>query len=110
MSTSRVALSARSPACYAGRLMTKLSCIALAAAGLAGCGSGDKGKLEGFKDRMCACTDKDCIKKVNDDLDGCMKSVADKYKDKDPPKELEDVLDGIDKCEKDAKKAIRDKD
>ena len=32
----------------------------------AACGGGDKAKLNGFKDRMCACKDSDCIKKVND--------------------------------------------
>jgi hypothetical protein len=52
--------------------------------------------MEGLKDRMCKCTDKACVDKVEADSDKMMEDFMKKVgKDEKPPKELDEKADKI---------------
>jgi hypothetical protein len=63
--------------------------------GLAGCGGADRfdevlGELEGFKNRMCACADRACADKVQDDWRAYRKTMKDKLGTDGKPNEAQD--------------------
>lgn len=63
-------------------------------AGVAGCGGADKfdgvlGELEGFKNRMCACVDKACSDKVQDDWRAYRKTMKDRLGTSSRPSEAQ---------------------
>ena len=79
--------------------------IIVVAALAAGCkGSNVTGKLEGYRDEMCKCTDRACAERVGKDMLAWMESVGDSAKPSgDELKKISDLTDEIDKCEAKAK-------
>jgi hypothetical protein len=64
--------------------------------------------LEGFRDKMCACKDKDCVEGVNKDMKAWEKGMEDKMgKDEKPPEKLMERGDKAEKELRECKKAMR---
>lgn len=66
---------------------------------VAGCGGGGAdemlGKMRGFKDQICKCTDKACVEKVEKDMmEWAMKNME-KMKDIKPTKAQDEAADKI---------------
>lgn len=64
-------------------------------AGFSGCGKKDKfdevlGEMGTIKDKMCACTDKACVDKVQDEWKAYRKSMKDKMDKDAKPSEAQD--------------------
>jgi hypothetical protein len=80
--------------------MKKIGAIALALGMFVGCGGGDTAKAKDLKDKMCACKDADCAKKVNEEAEKWGKEMEGKYKDpKDVPEELMKTMLEMAQCE-----------
>jgi len=88
--------------------------VLVAAVALAGCGNKDADELlsqmKGFKDKACACKDAACADKVQEEMLGWAMKMAEKYKDKEPPKgsksqeeEAKKINEEMQKCMEKAK-------
>jgi hypothetical protein len=81
--------------------MRKLFLTASVVFGLLGCGgsAGDEAlaKMEGFKNDICACKDKECAEKVMKDMMEWGEKFEKDNKDKKPSKEQEEKGDKIGK-------------
>ena len=69
--------------------------VASLLAGLSGCGKKDKfdevlGEMGGFKDKMCACPDKACVDKVQDEWRVFRKGMKEKVGKDAKPSEAQD--------------------
>jgi len=91
--------------------MKKFSIVVGLLIGLGACSSKiDKAisELEGWKDKMCACKDKDCAEKVEKDFDVWNKEMKAKFKDdkdegsEDQKKKAKELFRGLHECERKA--------
>src|SRR5262245_4835511 len=65
-------------------------------------------EMEGFKDKVCACKDKECLKGVEKDMEEWEKGLKDKFgKDDKPPDKIMERLEKVDKDMEDCKKAVK---
>jgi hypothetical protein len=75
--------------------MRNFMIVASLLVGLGGCGSKDKfdevlGEMGSFKDKMCACTDKACVDKVQDDWRTFRKGMKEKISKDLKPTDAQD--------------------
>lgn len=96
--------------------MRKLSIIVGLVLALGGCGKKDKldgviSELEGWKTKMCACTDAACAEKVHEDYkkweDKMEKEMGDMDKDKIDKSKIEKI-EKLDDERKDCRRKFRD--
>ena len=89
--------------------MKKLSIVVGLLFGLGACSSKiDKAisELEGWKDKMCACKDKECAEKVEKDFDVWNKEMRAKFKDdkdegnEDQKKKAKELFKALHECER----------
>jgi hypothetical protein len=77
-----------------------------------GCGGGGGGGLEGemskFKDKMCACDNKECADKVHEDYNAWAKGAREE--EKKLSKEEREKLKGMDREVKECRRKFRDED
>jgi hypothetical protein len=65
-------------------------------------------ELEGFKDKMCACKDKDCAEKVEKDYREWTKSLMEKFdKDSKPSEDQDKKGKELDKAYRDCKRTAK---
>jgi len=74
-----------------------------------GCGGGAEGEVAKYRDKMCACDNKDCADKVLEDYNAWAKGGArDEYKKMS--KDDRDKVMAVDKELKDCRRKLRDAD
>jgi len=90
--------------------MKKFSIVVGLLIGLGACSNKiDKAisELEGWKDKMCACHDKDCAEKVEKDFAAWNKEMKEKFKDdkdgtEDQKKKAKELFRSLHECERKA--------
>jgi hypothetical protein len=73
-----------------------------------GCGGGTEGEVAKYRDKMCACDNKDCADKVLEDYNAWAKGAREEAKKMS--KEDRDKIMAIDKELKDCRRKLRDAD
>jgi len=73
-----------------------------------GCGGGTEGELTKYKEKMCACDNKECAEKVFEEYNAWAKGARDEAKkmSKDDRKKLEDIDHELKAC----RRKFRDED